>query len=113
MSGVQSSKGPRETVIEMKDIPRPGSVVEPGAVRDTRIARVSPLTTPADLLEHLPLEPEMADLVLRGRAEVEAILDGLDDRLLVVVGPCSVHDPEAALDYAQRLRAEAETHEQD
>jgi 3-deoxy-7-phosphoheptulonate synthase len=100
-------------VIEMKDIPRAGSVVEPGTVRDTRIAGVSPLTTPADLLKRLPLEPEMAALVLRGRTEVEAILDGHDDRLLVVVGPCSVHDPSAALEYARRLRAEAERHEDD
>lgn len=76
-------------------------------VRDTRIARVSPLTTPADLLERLPLEPELADVVLRGRADVTAILDGADDRLLVVVGPCSVHDPEAALDYAHRLAEHA------
>ncbi len=72
-------------------------------VRDTRIARVSPLTTPADLLERLPLEPDLADVVLRGRATTTAILDGADDRLLVVVGPCSVHDPEAALEYARRL----------
>ena len=84
-----------------------------GGVRDTRIARVSPLTTPADLLERLPLEPELADVVLGGRADVTAILDGADDRLLVVVGPCSVHDPVAALDYARLLQAEAGRHEQD
>ena len=82
-------------------------------VRDTRIARVSPLTTPADLLERLPLEPALADVVLRGRADVEAILDGADDRLLVVVGPCSVHDPEAALDYARRLAEQAVRHGDD
>ena len=82
-------------------------------VRDTRIARVSPLTTPADLLERLPLEPGLADVVLRGRADVEAILDGADDRLLVVVGPCSVHDPDAALDYARRLAEQAVRHGDD
>jgi 3-deoxy-7-phosphoheptulonate synthase len=82
-------------------------------VRDTRIARVSALTTPADLLARLPLEPELADVVLRGREQVQAILDGHDDRLLVVVGPCSVHDPAAALEYARRLRAEALRHEGD
>ena len=82
-------------------------------VRDTRIARVSPLTTPADLLERLPLEPELADVVLRGRAAVTAILDGDDDRLLVVVGPCSVHDARAALDYAHRLSEEASRHGDD
>jgi 3-deoxy-7-phosphoheptulonate synthase len=82
-------------------------------VSDLRIARVSPLTTPTDLLESLPLEPELADVVLRGRDIVEAILAGSDDRLLVVVGPCSVHDVDAALEYARRLRDEAARHEDD
>jgi 3-deoxy-7-phosphoheptulonate synthase len=84
-----------------------------GGVRDRRIARVSSLTTPANLLERLPLEPGLADVVLRGRSNVHAILDGLDDRLLVVVGPCSVHDPVAALDYARRLGEQARRHEDD
>jgi 3-deoxy-7-phosphoheptulonate synthase len=82
-------------------------------VSDLRIARVSPLTTPADLLERLPLEPKLADVVLRGRDIVEAILAGTDDRLLVVVGPCSVHDVDAALEYAHRLREQAGRHEDD
>ena len=82
-------------------------------IRDTRIAKVSPLTTPTDLLEHLPLEPESAALVIRGRDETTAILNGEDDRLLVVVGPCSVHDAEAGLDYARRLSAEAARHSAD
>ncbi|MEA2148187.1 MAG: 3-deoxy-7-phosphoheptulonate synthase [Solirubrobacteraceae bacterium] len=82
-------------------------------VRDTRIARVSPLTTPADLLERLPLEPDLADVVLEGRAAVTALLDGADDRLLVVVGPCSVHDTDAALDYARRLAEQSARHGDD
>jgi 3-deoxy-7-phosphoheptulonate synthase len=82
-------------------------------VRDRRIARVSSLTTPASLFERLPLEPELADVVLRGRGNVHAILDGHDDRLFVVVGPCSVHDPIAALDYARRLTEQARRHEDD
>jgi 3-deoxy-7-phosphoheptulonate synthase len=81
--------------------------------RDLRIARVSPLTTPADLLERLPLEPALAEVVLRGREVVAAILDGADDRMLVVVGPCSVHDVDAALEYARRLREQARHHEED
>ena len=84
-----------------------------GGVRDRRIARVSSLTTPAALLERLALEPELADVVLRGRAEVAAILGAGDDRLLVVVGPCSVHDADAALDYARRLSAQARHHRAD
>jgi len=82
-------------------------------IRDRRIARVSPLTTPADLLERLPLEPELAEVVVRGREDTTAILNGTDDRLLVVVGPCSVHDAEAALEYARLLAAEAERHRSD
>ncbi|HVF76980.1 MAG TPA: 3-deoxy-7-phosphoheptulonate synthase [Solirubrobacteraceae bacterium] len=82
-------------------------------VSDLRIARVSPLTTPAEVLESLPLEPELADVVLRGRDIVEAILGGTDDRLLIVVGPCSVHDVDAAIEYAERLRDEACRHQDD
>jgi 3-deoxy-7-phosphoheptulonate synthase len=84
-----------------------------GGVRDRRISRVSSLTTPVNLFERLPLEAELADVVLRGRSNVHAILDGHDDRLLVVVGPCSVHDPVAALDYARRLTEQAHRHEDD
>jgi len=82
-------------------------------IRDRRIARVSSLTTPADLLERLPLEPALADVVLQGRADTTAILDGIDDRLLVVVGPCSVHDADAALEYARLLSAQAALHRAD
>ena len=76
-------------------------------VRDQRIAKVVELAPPEKLLEELPLGPERAKAVVRGREEVVDVLHGKDPRLLVVVGPCSVHDPEAALDYAQRLAATA------
>jgi 3-deoxy-7-phosphoheptulonate synthase len=76
-------------------------------VRDLRIEQVVPLMAPAHLLDDLPLSPDQTEAVLRGRADVVRILDREDDRLLVVVGPCSVHDAEAALDYAQRLSATA------
>ncbi len=79
----------------------------PDHVRDTRIERVVPLASPALMLHELPLGPERAAGVLRARAEIAAILDRRDDRLLVVVGPCSVHDYDAALDYARRLAAKA------
>ena len=72
-------------------------------LRDTRIERVVPLLAPEALLEELPLSGEQADVVIRGRREVQAVLDGADQRLLAVVGPCSVHDPEATLEYAGRL----------
>ncbi len=73
------------------------------AVRDQRIERLEPLLAPAGLLGELPLTEERANVVLRGREQVHAILDGEDDRLIVVVGPCSVHDVDATLAYARRL----------
>ena len=78
-----------------------------GGIRDQRIERIEPLDRPSDLQEQLPLTPAQAEVVLRGRQGVTQILDGEDDRLLVVVGPCSVHDVEAARDYAARLAAKA------
>jgi 3-deoxy-7-phosphoheptulonate synthase len=72
-------------------------------VRDQRIERVVELVSPAALLDDLPLGEVREQAVVRGRSDVERILGCDDDRLLVVVGPCSVHDVEAALDYAGRL----------
>ncbi len=82
-------------------------------VRDQRIERIVELASPATLLEELPLAEEREKAVVRGRTEVEAVLDREDDRLLVVVGPCSVHDVDAALDYAGRLAAYAKDHDDD
>jgi 3-deoxy-7-phosphoheptulonate synthase len=75
----------------------------PDHVRDQRIERVEPLIAPSKILDDLPLTERGTEVVLQGREQVHAILDRDDDRLLVVVGPCSVHDPDAALDYAERL----------
>ena len=72
-------------------------------VRDTRILSYEPLISPTALLEELPLGDARAAVVERSRDEARAVLDGADDRLLVVAGPCSVHDPAAALDYACQL----------
>ena len=71
---------------------------------DLRIVATKPLLAPVVLEEELPLGDARAELVSNSRREVEAIITGTDDRLLVVVGPCSIHDPEAALDYARRLQ---------
>jgi 3-deoxy-7-phosphoheptulonate synthase len=73
------------------------------AVRDRRIERVEPLVSPRALLDELPLSDEQVEVVLAARTQVHGVLDGEDDRLLVIVGPCSVHDPDATLDYAHRL----------
>jgi 3-deoxy-7-phosphoheptulonate synthase len=72
-------------------------------VVDTRITGYEPLLSPAALLLELPLGDAESALVEKTRAEVRAVLDGSDDRILVITGPCSVHDPKAALDYARRL----------
>src|SRR5437867_1930758 len=76
----------------------------PQSTRDLRIRRFRPLVPPAILLEELPLSDAGSVTVMRGRADVVRILRQEDDRLVVVVGPCSVHEPAAGLDYAQRLR---------
>jgi 3-deoxy-7-phosphoheptulonate synthase len=83
------------------------------SIRDQRIERVVELASPRALIEELPLSDDRADVLLRGRAEVEAILQGRDDRLLVVVGPCSVHDVVATREYAERLAAEVAAHRED
>ncbi|MET9713427.1 3-deoxy-7-phosphoheptulonate synthase [Nocardiopsis alba] len=73
------------------------------STNDTRVASYKPLIAPRDLLAELPLGEESTALVESSRAEIKRVLDGEDDRLLVVVGPCSVHDTESAMDYARRL----------
>src|SRR5450755_2337043 len=75
----------------------------PHHTSDTRILDYEPLLAPAALLQELPLGQARATTIEQGRADVRAVLDMADDRLLVVVGPCSVHDPVAAMDYARRL----------
>ncbi|MFL5872914.1 MAG: 3-deoxy-7-phosphoheptulonate synthase [Solirubrobacterales bacterium] len=76
-------------------------------VRDQRIAKVVELVPPEKLLGELPLGEERGKAVVRGREEVRDVLSGKDPRLMVVVGPCSVHDPKAAMEYATRLSATA------
>ena len=76
-------------------------------VRDQRIAKVVELAAPGRLLEELPLGAERSKAVIRGREEVRDVLQGKDPRLMVVVGPCSVHDPKAAMEYATKLSATA------
>src|SRR3954453_14984476 len=76
-------------------------------IRDQRIEQVVSLVPPIQILDELPLSDEQETTVLRGRSDVARVVDRVDDRLLVVVGPCSVHDADAALDYAGRLRARA------
>jgi 3-deoxy-7-phosphoheptulonate synthase len=77
---------------------------------DLRIHSYRPLLPPAILLEEVPLTEKGVETVARGRADVERILRGEDDRLIVLVGPCSIHDTGAGLAYARRLRELAAEH---
>ncbi len=72
------------------------------------IAAFDLMPSPDEVKSRQPLADTAAETVLRGRRAVQAILDGKDSRLLTVVGPCSIHDPVAGLDYARRLRALAD-----
>jgi 3-deoxy-7-phosphoheptulonate synthase len=75
---------------------------------DVRIKSLRPLLPPAILMEELPMAEEHATLVANARAQISDLVAGKDDRLLIVVGPCSIHDTQAALDYAGKLKAEAD-----
>ena len=77
-------------------------------IDDTRIKAVRPLITPALLQEWLPATAQALELVETSRRAIANILHGQDDRLIVVVGPCSIHDHEQAMDYARQLQAQAQ-----
>ena len=72
------------------------------------MSKTEPLVPPAQLIDELPITPEIDQTVLGGREQVERIVEGQDRRFMVVVGPCSVHDEKAALEYAGRLKGLAE-----
>jgi 3-deoxy-7-phosphoheptulonate synthase len=75
---------------------------------DLRISGINPLISPAVLAYYLPISEGASELVATTRAQADAILRGEDDRLLAIVGPCSIHDPESALEYGAKLKKEAE-----
>jgi len=77
-------------------------------VEDINIGAIELLVTPAELKAELPLSAEAKATVLAGRKTIRNILDGSDPRLFVVIGPCSIHDPKAAHEYANRLKVLAE-----
>ena len=70
---------------------------------ELRTRRLESLITPSELAHAFPINDRIAQNLLDARRDVEAILAGEDQRLLVIVGPCSIHDPAAAREYAQRL----------
>ncbi len=75
---------------------------------DLRIRNLRELVVPESLIAQLPAEAILAEHVTASRSVIQSILEQADDRLVVVVGPCSIHDPEAAIDYAARLKTLAD-----
>ena len=69
-------------------------------IDDVRIQAIKELSPPSHLLREFPLDERPAELVVATRQAIHRILHGMDDRLLVVVGPCSIHDPKAAANSA-------------
>lgn len=80
---------------------------------DLRIQQINELISPQQLIKDIGISEPAADTVAKARDAIHQILIGEDDRLLVVVGPCSIHDPEAALEYAQLLKRAASDLEKD
>lgn len=80
---------------------------------DLRIAAVKELISPETLLATYSINKNQAETVSQARRAASEILQGQDDRLLVIVGPCSIHDPKAALEYAQKLKTLADKHQKE
>ncbi len=77
---------------------------------DLRIERIDTLSPPAEVIDEAPSNPAIAQTVDGAHQAIHKILHGEDDRLVVIIGPCSIHDPKAAMEYANRLVAERERH---
>lgn len=101
-----------ETRIDRRvsDLPEPISNDPLETADDLRIASITPISSPEAVIAENPREPEIVRRVQSARAAIADILHERDDRLVVVIGPCSVHDPEAALDYAARLAVQRRRH---
>ena len=77
---------------------------------DTRITAMQEVAAPADLIDQIPVSAKASELVFHSRRQISDIVQGRDKRLLVVIGPCSIHDPKAGMEYAQRLCEQAHKH---
>ena len=77
--------------------------MQSSSTRDVHVMDTQPLITPIELIKEIPLSDKAKEVVLSGREQLRKILDGQDDRMLVVAGPCSIHNEESALEYASQL----------
>jgi 3-deoxy-7-phosphoheptulonate synthase len=100
------------TPIEAYETPVPGD--KTSLTDDERIENIVPLPPPENLIRFFPIQGTAAEkLIASTRRKVREILHGKSDRLLVIIGPCSIHDPEAAVAYAHKLAAERQKHSAD
>ena len=83
------------------------------ATDDIRIRTITPLNTPAEIIAEFPRTDTATQTVTNARSALQRILRREDDRLAVVIGPCSIHDPEAAMDYAAMLASSGNTNDLD
>ena len=98
------------TPIEAYEAPVPGD--RTSLTDDQRIENIVPLPPPENLIRFFPIQGTAAEKLIAGtRRKVREILQGKSDRLLVIIGPCSIHDPEAAVAYAEKLFVERRKHE--
>ncbi|MDP1691462.1 MAG: 3-deoxy-7-phosphoheptulonate synthase [Burkholderiaceae bacterium] len=104
---------PFDDPLHDREIGARDSTLDTTRIDDVRIGAVRPLMTPALLQERVPVGDETLALVESSRAAIADILHGRDERLVVVVGPCSIHDHDQALEYGRRLKAVADELQQD
>ncbi|KAH6842668.1 hypothetical protein B0I37DRAFT_201351 [Chaetomium sp. MPI-CAGE-AT-0009] len=86
----------------------PGAEMAPLQADDMRVLGQDPLIPPALLISEVPMPDAALETVVKGRREAVGVIMGRNDRLLVIVGPCSIHDPATAIEYATRLKALSE-----
>jgi 3-deoxy-7-phosphoheptulonate synthase len=102
------------TKLQTGDRPQPhepGSVPSaPARTDDLRISAIRALIAPQLLVEEMPADAASLETVGQARQGIHRVLHGADDRLVAVVGPCSIHDTDAAMEYAQKLKATADRH---
>jgi 3-deoxy-7-phosphoheptulonate synthase len=96
-----------------REVGNADSTMDTTRIDDVRIGAVRPLISPALLLDELPVSPAIQDLVEGTRGAIADILHGRDDRLVAVVGPCSIHDHDQAMDYARLLKGAADALSED
>jgi 3-deoxy-7-phosphoheptulonate synthase len=102
------SKSGKPIIASVMPGPKGGLAYPRAVTDDVRIRDIHEVAPPAHLLREFPPTPKAVETTFAARQAIHRILHGADDRLLVVIGPCSVHDFDAALEYARRLKAEAD-----